>query len=330
MNFRPKPCRIGHIEFDPPVALAALAGYSDLPFRLLCRRMGAPFATTEMMLDRYVLLTKSKYKKVMAATCEEDRPCAGQIIGNEPEVMAAAGREILRLGFDAVDLNFACPVRKALRRRRGGWLMNDPDRAVAIAQAVCKAAEGPVILKLRQKFAAADDESSFYRIAEAAFDAGAAAIIVHGRSVEAKYAGRADWRFLERAKAHFADRSVLGSGDVLSPAHAVDMLRQTGVDGCTAARGALGNPWFFRQVQDILAGRAPVQPSLPEQRRVLEEHFAAVAEMYGEAKAARIMRGFGVKYAGRHPAPKAVRMAFVEAKTPKQWHAVLERHYGAE
>ena len=309
-----------------PVTLAPLAGYSDLPFRTLCRRFGASYCTTEMMLDRCVSV-RSRQQILLMASNENDRPCAAQLIGNTPEEMARAAQRLVDLGFEVIDLNFACPVNKALRRRRGGWLMSQPRQVVDITRAVVQAVSVPVTLKVRQRFADTDSEENFWHLADGARQAGAAVITVHARSVEKKYQGSADWDFLTRVAETFADWVVIGSGDVLTPAAALEMIRQTGVDGVVAARGALGNPWFFRQVQDIDEGREPYQPDLGEQKQVLREHFDMTADLYGADKAPRLMRKHGIRYASLHPHPKRVRMAFVAAKTSSDWHGVLDREY---
>ncbi|MBN1553794.1 MAG: tRNA-dihydrouridine synthase [Phycisphaerae bacterium] len=322
--------RIGPIEISSPAVLAPLAGYSDLVFRRLCRRMGCPYCTTEMMLDRCVSIN-GKQQVTLVATDRDDHPVAGQLVGNQPDVMAAGARQLCAKGFDVIDLNFACPVNKALRRRRGGYLMSDPILVVEIVQAVVevgKENDKPVTLKVRQRNKNTDDEGNFFTIAQGAYEAGASAITVHARSVEQKYAGPADWDFLRRVKEHFADWVVIGSGDVLTPESALAMVRETGVDAAAVARGALGNPWFFRQVRDVQAGREPRQPTLAEQAEVMREHFDGAVELYGPRKAPSIMRKWGIRYARMHPHPKQVRMAFVAVKKTDDWRAVLDRYYG--
>ncbi len=320
-----RPFRIGDIQVPFPVVLAPLAGYSDLAFRLLCRRHGAAFCTTEMMLDK-LLLAGEKLRRRMVQMDPADHPLAGQLIGREPEMMASAAAMLREMGFDAVDLNFACPVRKALARRRGGYLMSRPEEAAEITRAVVAAVDRPVTLKLRRSFRTADGDEDFWRIAEAAFDAGAAGLCVHARSVEMRYTGRADWGFVAAVKRRFPDKTIIGSGDVLRPADALAMLEQTGVDAVAAARGALGNPWFFRQVADVAAGREPYRPSVAEQREHLAWHFEHVHSRQGD-RAAKIMRKFGIKYSRLHPTPAKVRMAFVAVSRPDEWHAVLEEFY---
>lgn len=324
-----RPLRIGAIEIELPVVLAPLAGYSDLAYRRVCRRLGAGYAATEMMLDRMLHRPRTQQKR-MARTEAADHPVAGQIVGNDPDDMAAAARTLAKMGYDVIDLNFACPVRKALGRRRGGYLMSQPEQAIAVTRAVIAAVDVPVTLKLRQRFGSADPEDNFWRIAEGAFDAGAAGICAHARSVEQKYSGPADWEFLARVKAHFHEKCVVGSGDVLSPARALEMLRRTGVDGSAAARGVLGNPWFFRQARDLAEGREPHQPSIAEQRAVMLEHLDGAVDLYGRLGGPKQLRKFGIKYARMHPSPKKVRIAFVGVRKPEDWHEVLRQYYGDE
>ena len=325
-----RPLRIGPVEVNLPVVLAPMAGYTDLAYRKICRlRGGVEFTTTEMMLDRMVLLAPKIRRKLAIIQAQPDEhPLAAQLIGNDPDTMARAGGELCKMGFDVIDLNFACPVNKALSRRRGGYLMSDPQTAVAVTRAVCSAVDRPVTLKLRKSHRQADDTcEAFWRIAEAGFEAGISAVCVHARSVEVKYAGPADWDFLARVKRHFGDKTVIGSGDAASPADAIEMLRRTGVDAASVARGALGNPWFFRQVRDLQAGREPYRPTLSQQRDNLLEHMELACRLYGPEKAPRIMRKFGIRYARLHPRPKELRMAFVEVSSPADWMNVVEKYY---
>ncbi len=321
------PFSIGDIQIGLPVILSSLTGYTDQAYRMICRDMGAGFCGTEMLLDKSLLLSEKLRLRNMQIG-EGDHPLSAQLIGNTPAEMAAAAEHLCRMGVDAVDLNFACPVRKALARRRGGYFMKEPAAAVAIIRAVVAIADRPVMVKVRKSFYEDDCEyANLWQILDGAFDAGVAAVCIHGRSVEAKYTGQADWAVLAEAKRRHPRRTIIGSGDVLTPAAALDMLRQTGADAVVAARGVLGNPWFFRQVRDLAAGLPPYQPSIAEQRELLGRHFDHAVEIYGPKKGPRIMRKFGIKYARLHPTPKVVRMAFVAVKRPEDWHEVLERHY---
>ena len=329
MNEGLHPLRIGRISVDFPVVLASLAGYSDLPYRLICRSFSAPYATTEAMLDSHLLID-GKLREKLVRLEAADHPVAAQIMGSDPAVMASAASVLSEMGFDVIDLNFACPVKKVLARRRGGHLMRDPDRAIAIVQAVMNAIhDKPVTLKLRRAFRE-DDETSeaFWTIARQAFAAGVAAICVHARSVEQKYRGRADWDFITRVKQEFPERTIIGSGDIHTAADALRMIRETGVDGVTAARGAIGNPWLFRQARDLAAGRSVHDPTLEEQHEVIERHFGLASRFYGPARGLKIIRNFGLHYARMHPRPGEVRAAVLAVKTEEDWRAFLAACYG--
>jgi tRNA-dihydrouridine synthase B len=322
------PLRIGPIPIDFPVGLGALAGYSDLPYRLVCRSLGAPYCVTEAMLDRQVLL-EGKLRKRLIRLDPADHPVAGQIMGQEPEDMARAARLLDALGFDVIDLNFACPVRKVVSHKRGGALMNDPERALAIVEAAVGAVPGrPVTVKLRRSFRDTDESrESFWRIARGAFEAGVAALAVHARSVEQKYTGRADWSFLAALKREFPDRTILGSGDVMSAADSLRMLAETGVDGVLAARGAIGNPWFFGQARDLTAGVPARRPGLEEQRDVIYRHFRLACEAYDPRRGLKILRHFSLQYAKMHPRRTDLRNALVPVRSEAEWRAVIDAFY---
>jgi tRNA-dihydrouridine synthase B len=324
-----KPLRIGTISIDFPVVLAALAGYTDLPYRLICRSCSVPYTATEAMLDAQVLL-EGKLRKRLIRLDSTDHPIAGQIMGKDPETMARAATVLGKMGFDVVDLNFACPVRKVISRNRGGAMMRDPELALAIVRAVIEAVpDRPVTLKLRRAFPEADEKrDAFWTIARGAFEAGAAAICVHGRSVEQKYRGRADWDFLAQVKGEFPGRTVIGSGDVHAPADALRMIDETGVDGVAAARGAIGNPWFFEQARDLAAGRPPRQPSLDEQRDLIFRHFRLACQIYDPRRGLKILRHFCLQYAKMHPRRTDLRKALVAVRTEEEWRSVINIFYG--
>ncbi len=323
-----KPLRIGPVEIDFPLMLAALAGYSDLPYRLICRSCSAPYCASEAMLDRQMLV-EGKLRRRLVKLDAGDHPVAGQIMGNDPAVMASAAAALDGLGFDVIDLNFACPVRKVVSKKRGGYLMGQPELALEIVRAVLESVPGrPVTIKLRRAFRETDRAcDAFWKIARGSVEAGVAAVCVHARSVDQKYTGRADWDFLARVKREFPGRTVIGSGDVHTAYDALRMIEQTGVDGVLAARGAIGNPWIFRQARDIAAGRKPHQPDLAEQRELISRHFGLACQVYGPVRGLKIIRNFGLKYARMHPHPAKVRNACIQVKTERQWRELLDRFY---
>lgn len=323
-----QPLRIGRLKIAFPFVLAPLAGYTDVAFRLICREHSAEYAATGVMLDK-LLLQDNKLRREIIKTDPADHPVAGQIMGSEPDIMARAAAVVVETGFDVVDLNFACPVRKVLSRRRGGYLMQVPDRALAIVKEVIAAVPGvPVTVKLRRTFHEEDTgNAAFWKMAEGCFELGVSAVCVHARSVECKYTGKADQDFLASVKRAFPTETIIGSGDALTPELAFAMLGAAGVDGVSVARGVIGNPWIFDGLRALAAGKTPEPPGLDEQRRVLLEHYELERKYFGDEKAWRRMRNFGIMYARRHPRSREVRMAFVPVRSSEAWLKVIEDHY---
>jgi len=322
--------RIGPYAFEFPVVQAALSGYSDGPMRRIARRLGAPYALHEVVLDK-IMLQPGRLRNKITRIAADDHPIGGQLMGADPAQFAEAAGQMAESGFDVVDINFGCPVRKVLGRCRGGFLLSTPQTAIEIVRLVRAAvpARVPVTVKMRRGTDnSAESLRNFDEIFDAAFSLGVAAITVHGRTVEQRYVGASRWEFLERAKRRAGDRTILGSGDLFNAEDVVRMLRETGVDGVTAARGCIGNPWIFREARELLAGGpAPEPPDVPEQGRVIAEHFALSAETHGGALACRLMRKFGIKYSELHPAGRAVRDAFVRVRDVADWEAVMAEWY---
>ncbi|MCA9244436.1 MAG: tRNA-dihydrouridine synthase [Phycisphaerales bacterium] len=321
--------RIGPHTFDSPFVQAALSGYSDTAMRLIARRMGAPYTLHEVVLDKLVI-HKGRLQRRILDVSPDEHPVGGQLMGSEPEQFSAAAARMAESGFDVVDINFGCPVKKVLGRKRGGYLLSDPETAIEIVRRVRDAvdSETPVTVKMRRGLDdSPESEDNFFRIFDAAFDYGIAAITVHGRTVEQRYIGPSRWSFLARVKRHAGTRVVLGSGDLFTAEDCVRMLRETGVDGVTIARGCIGNPWIFNEARALLAGGdLPDPPSVAEQGRVIREHFA-LSERFIGAAAGRVMRKFGIKYAELHPDYEAVRSAFIACKEREQWLRVLDEWY---
>ena len=326
---------IGPVRLGSPLLQAALSGYSDRAMRLLARRHGAAYALCEVLLDQFVL-TAGRHPRNTArlAVSDDEHPVGGQLMGADPEQFAPAARRLVEAGFDVIDVNFGCPVKKVLGRCRGGYLLGVPETALDIVARVRDAVPPsvPVTLKMRRGIDdSAESGDLFWRIFDGAFDRGVAAITVHGRTVRQKYVGPSDWSFLARVKRHAGARVVFGSGDLFSAAACVAMLATTGVDGVSIARGAIGNPWIFAQTAALLAGGSPLPPpTIREQADVLREHWALAVELHGEQLAGRSMRKFAIKYARLHPQYLPVRDAFVAVKINSDWERVLERFYAVD
>ncbi len=251
--------RIGNHHIDAPFCQAGLAGYSDRAMRLVARRRGCPYAVTEALLD-VILLNGGEGLRRSIDINDEDHPIAGQIMGSEPETMARAAVIVWEAGYDVIDLNFACPVKKIKNKARGGHMLMDVPRALAILRAVRDAlpADAPTTVKLRRGFDdSRESEERFLQILDAAWDLGYAAVCVHGRTVEQKYVGPSRWSFLTDLKQLYPRRTILGSGDVFTAEDAVRMLRETKVDGAWIAHGAIGNPWIFQQARELIRSDQP-------------------------------------------------------------------------
>ena len=308
---------IGPVRVAMPAAQAALSGYSDLPMRRVARAHGAEYALNEVVVDELVLI-KGRAQRRLLAVPDDDHPVGGQLMGSEPEKFAAAAAAMVEAGYDVVDINFGCPVSKALGRCRGGYLLQDPATALDIVARVLDAVEGrvPVTVKMRRGFDdGPDSERAFFEILDGAFARGIAAVTVHGRTVRQKYVGPSRWEFVGRVVRHVAPHPVLGSGDLFSAEAAVRMMRETGVAGVSIARGCIGNPFVFRQIRELLAGGRPTAPTLGELGDALRLHARHALDHYGEARAGRKIRLHAIKYAQYHPEPIAARDAMVAIRT---------------
>jgi len=327
--------RIGNVEIGFPVVQAALSGYSDWPMRVMARRLGASYTLCEVMLDQFLLTVKLRRRtQHFLYLTDDEHPVGGQLMGAEPEQFAAGARRLVDAGFDVIDINFGCPVRKVVGRARGGFHLSQPDVALEIVRRTRDAVPPgiPVTVKMRRGIDdTPESRDKFFAIMDGAYQAGVAAVTVHARTVRQRYEGPSQWSFLAEVKRHAGSRTVLGSGDLFSAPDCLEMMRQTGVDGVTVARGAIGNPWIFRQARELAAGRPlPPPPTLHQQREVIREHYRLAEELYGEKVCGPLMRKFGIKYSTLHPQHEQVRDAFVKIRSRQDWDAVLDRWYAED
>ncbi len=255
-------------------------------------------------------------------------------MGADPDEFPAAATRLVDAGFDVIDINFGCPVKKVLGRCRGGFHLGQPDIALDIVRKVRDTVPHhvPVTIKMRRGIDdSAQSRDDFFRILHGAFDAGIAAVTVHGRTVEQRYVGPANWEFLKDVCRQFPDQTILGSGDLYTAEDCVRMIQSTGVSGVTAARGSIGNPWIFYQAAELLAGRPlPPPPSVQEQRAIISKHFDLACHVYSEQRAVKQLRKFGMRYADWHPAGDRVRAAFISVTRIDQWRNVLQEWYATD
>jgi len=327
------PLKIGGLTLGFPVVQAALSGYSDAPMRVISRRHGASYGICEVMLDQFLVALKERQKtKHFLHIDPSEHPVGGQLMGAEPVQFAAGAVRLVQAGFDVIDINFGCPVKKVLGRCRGGFHLGQPKVALEIVERTREVVppQIPVTLKMRRGL---DDtprsRDLFYEILDGAFERGVAAITVHGRTVAQRYVGPSRWEFLREVKQHVGARTILGSGDLFTAEDCLRMLRETGVDGVTVARGSIGNPWIFREAAALARGEPlPPPPTVAEQAACLRDHFGRAEALYGE-RCAPLMRKFAIKYAARHPLAERVRERFIRAGSAAEWEAVLREWYDA-
>ncbi len=265
------------MDFCGKLILAPLAGITDTTFRRLCRECGAGVVVTEMVSAKGLLMQPARSMRYLEFDPAE-RPIGAQLFGAVPEEIGEAAAAIAELGFDFVDINMGCPVRKVTGGGSGAALLSDSSLCGRIVSEAVRQSRIPVTAKIRSGFAKGSE--CFLEVAEEAFSAGAAAVTLHPRTRNQMFSGDADWSQIARLKAAFPDRVVIGNGDVRRPGDAARMVAETGCDAVMIGRAALGNPWIFGE--DFGTGHPAFPTPSPESRRALIlRHGAEVFARHG-------------------------------------------------
>ncbi len=283
---RLNPLKIGALELANPLLLAPLSGISNLPFRLLAKEQGCAAVFTEM-ISAEGLLRNWKDSERFLKSCPEERPLGVQIFGSRPETMSEAARIIEGHGAEALDINMGCPVRKVVQTGAGAALLKNLELAEKIIREVRRSISIPLTIKIRLGW---DGKSlNFLETVRMAEACGVDAVFLHGRTRAQGYDYRADWREVGRAR-EAVRIPVIGSGDLTSPEAILKFLEQTGCPGAMIGRGALGNPWIFRQSLGMLRGKPVEPPSLEEKEATILRHLKMMVQMRGEVHGCKEFR----------------------------------------
>jgi tRNA-dihydrouridine synthase B len=317
---------VGSHIVDPPLILAPMAGVTDKPFRLLCKRLGAGYAVSEMTTaDPRLWKTRKSAKRMDHAG--EPSPIGVQIAGADPAALADAARHNVDLGAQIIDVNMGCPAKKVCNAWAGSALLRDEALVGRILAAVVAAVDVPVTLKIRTGFDSRDRNG--LRIATIAEQSGVAALAVHGRTRDMHYTGDAEYDTIAAIKGAVSI-PVVANGDVDSPLKARDVLRRTGADALMIGRAAQGRPWIFREIAHFLAtGASLSEPPLGEVRAILLEHVEALHRFYGEAAGVRIARKHLGWYAKDRPENSAFRRVVYRAESAPEQLRLTREYFDA-
>jgi tRNA-dihydrouridine synthase B len=301
--------RIGSYELVNNLALAPMAGVTDLPFRLLCRRMGAGIAAGEMLTSDVRLWHTEKSRRRMDHTGEPE-PRVVQIAGGDPEMMVEAAQRNVDAGAQIIDINMGCPAKKVCNKAAGSALMRDEPLVQAILEAVVKAVNVPVTLKMRTGWDPGHRNGlNIARMAEAS---GIQSLAVHGRTRACMYQGDAEYETI-RAIKQSVSIPIFANGDIDSAAKAKHVLEQTGVDGLMIGRSAQGRPWIFSEIHAALNGEFFVAPSIAKVRDIMLAHLRDLHAFYGEEAGVRVARKHIDWYAKSRASAPALRQAVMQA-----------------
>ncbi|MBI5192219.1 MAG: tRNA dihydrouridine synthase DusB [Nitrospirae bacterium] len=272
--------KLGNLLLNTPVFQSSMADCTDIAFRLIACELGLELAFTEM-ISADALVRGNKITLSLLRRTSSEKPLGVQLVGSKPETMGEAAAIIESLGFDIIDLNFGCPVRKITEHGAGSALLQRPDAAGKIFESVMANIKNiPVTVKMRTGFTDRSGKEALC-IAGLAQDHGLTAVTVHGRTRAQGYSGKADWDVIGLVKKALKI-PVFGNGDVFAPEDAKRMMEMTGCDGVAIGRGGLGNPWIYAGIRSVLSGNVPEEPSFEEIKRIALKHVRLEVKYEGE------------------------------------------------
>ncbi|XXK45101.1 tRNA dihydrouridine synthase DusB [Porticoccaceae bacterium nBUS_17] len=315
---------IGPYQIQNQTVLAPMAGVTDLPFRRLCRKMGAGLVVSEMVAaDPNTWSTRKSRLRVQFG--DEPAPRSVQIAGYDPQMMAEAALFNVQLGAEIIDINMGCPAKKVCKRAAGSALLQNPELVESILTAVVSAVDVPVTLKIRTGWDRQNrNAETIARIAE---DSGVAALAVHGRTKACRFVGEVEYDTIAKV-VDAVSIPVLANGDITDPQRAVSVLKHTGAAAVMIGRAAQGNPWIFNQINHFLKYDQPLSPpSMEECSQVMSEHLLALHEFYGETGGVRISRKHIGWYINPLPGGKEFTRVFNTLETTEQQRHFLQSFF---
>ena len=316
--------RLGPLELKSNLFLSPLAGYTNLPFRLVIRELGGVDLCTTDLVNARSLLERNKKALKLIETNERDRPLAVQLFGAVPEEMRDAAVDLEQRGVASVDINMGCPVRKVCRVGGGSAMMTEHAKTAALVQGMVNAVKIPVTAKMRLGWD--DDNITAPELARALEDAGVAAIFVHGRTREQGFSGTVNLAGIRKV-VEAVRIPVIGNGDVTTPEAAQKMFTDTGCAGVSVGRGAFYNPWIFGQTRHLLAtGERLPEPKFAERVRVMNRHLDLMIEVFGEEHGCRMFRKVAPWYAKRFGPVNEFNKRVVTIASRAEFDAVLANY----
>lgn len=315
--------QIGNISLSVPVALAPMAGITDMPFRIICSELGCGLVVSEMVSAKGLL-----YKNIktfdMLRVAPEERPAAIQLFGSNPQELARAAKIAEAEGADIIDFNMGCPVPKIVNNGEGSALMKNPQLAYEILARMADAVNIPVTVKIRSGWDAAHINAP--EIAQFAEKAGVAAIAVHGRTREQFYNGKADWQVIKAVK-DAVKIPVFGNGDILSAEDGLRMFKETGCDGLMIGRGADGNPWIFAELAAALGANGEKhEVTLAERMAMILRHLQMLIDFKGEVVAVKEMRRHAGAYLKGMPMAAEYRRRINALNTYEEFYQLISEY----